>query len=90
MPSQAPIGKAPAARDTRRRVCENPAVLATAADTLGAACPPPGRLQGQPAAAASPRLRPLHARCRRRAAGADRRLRTPVPLACARSPRAGR
>jgi uncharacterized protein (TIGR02679 family) len=44
------------------RVCENPAVLATAADTLGTACPPLVCLQGQPAAAALTLLRHLHAR----------------------------
>ncbi|MEV6736362.1 TIGR02679 family protein [Streptomyces sp. NPDC051104] len=43
------------------RVCENPAVLATAADTLGAACPPLVCLQGQPSAAALILLRHLHA-----------------------------
>ncbi|MFV0136142.1 TIGR02679 family protein [Streptomyces sp. HMX87] len=43
------------------RVCENPAVLATAADTLGAACPPLVCLQGQPSAAALTLLRHLHA-----------------------------
>ncbi|MFE9449526.1 TIGR02679 family protein [Streptomyces sp. NPDC006739] len=42
-------------------VCENPAVLATAADTLGAACPPLVCLQGQPSAAALTLLRHLHA-----------------------------
>lgn len=41
-------------------VCENPAVLATAADTLGAACPPLVCLQGQPSAAALTLLRHLH------------------------------
>jgi uncharacterized protein (TIGR02679 family) len=43
------------------RVCENPAVLATAADTLGVACPPLVCLQGQPSAAALILLRHLHA-----------------------------
>ncbi|MEU5630483.1 TIGR02679 family protein [Streptomyces rishiriensis] len=43
------------------RVCENPAVLAVAADTLGAACPPLVCLQGQPSAAALTLLRHLHA-----------------------------
>lgn len=42
-------------------VCENPAVLATAADTLGAACPPLVCVQGQPSAAALTLLRHLHA-----------------------------
>ncbi|MFE3324953.1 TIGR02679 family protein [Streptomyces sp. NPDC059176] len=41
-------------------VCENPAVLATAADTLGDACPPLVCLQGQPSAAALTLLRHLH------------------------------
>ncbi|WP_234436293.1 TIGR02679 family protein [Streptomyces sp. NRRL S-813] len=43
-------------------VCENPAVLATAADTLGTACPPLVCLQGQPSAAALTLLRHLHTR----------------------------
>ncbi|MGI5399200.1 TIGR02679 family protein [Streptomyces sp. CA-135486] len=42
-------------------VCENPAILATAAETLGAACPPLVCLQGQPSAAALTLLRHLHA-----------------------------
>ncbi|MGJ5894559.1 TIGR02679 family protein [Streptomyces sp. V2] len=42
-------------------VCENPAVLATAADTHGPACPPLVCLQGQPSAAALALLRHLHA-----------------------------
>ncbi|MEU6261414.1 TIGR02679 family protein [Streptomyces sp. NPDC047043] len=42
-------------------VCENPTVLATAADTHGAACPPLVCLQGQPSAAALTLLRHLHA-----------------------------
>ncbi|MEU5094965.1 TIGR02679 family protein [Streptomyces sp. NPDC020996] len=41
-------------------VCENPAVLATAADTLGTACPPLVCLQGQPSAAALTLLRHVH------------------------------
>lgn len=41
-------------------VCENPTVLATAADTLGATCPPLVCLQGQPSAAALTLLRHLH------------------------------
>ncbi|MEV6052034.1 TIGR02679 family protein [Streptomyces sp. NPDC052107] len=41
-------------------VCENPAVLAAAADTLGTACPPLVCLQGQPSAAALTLLRHLH------------------------------
>ncbi|MDA2806639.1 TIGR02679 family protein [Nocardiopsis suaedae] len=41
------------------RVCENPAVIAAAADLLGADCPPLVCLQGQPSAAASALLRGL-------------------------------
>ncbi|MFJ5154249.1 TIGR02679 family protein [Streptomyces sp. NPDC088353] len=41
-------------------VCENPAVLAAAADALGPACPPLVCLQGQPSAAALALLRHLH------------------------------
>jgi uncharacterized protein (TIGR02679 family) len=41
-------------------VCENPTVLATAADTYGPACPPLICLQGQPSAAALTLLRHLH------------------------------
>ncbi|MFD5749554.1 TIGR02679 family protein [Streptomyces sp. NPDC127033] len=40
-------------------VCENPAVLSAAADTLGPACPPMVCLQGQPSAAALTLLRGL-------------------------------
>ncbi|WP_405769559.1 TIGR02679 family protein [Actinacidiphila glaucinigra] len=40
-------------------VCENPAVVAAAADTLGALCPPLVCLQGQPSAAALTLLRRL-------------------------------
>ncbi|MGW7168842.1 TIGR02679 family protein [Streptomyces sp. NPDC054884] len=43
-------------------VCENPAVLSTAADTLGPACPPMVCLQGQPSAAALTLLRDLSTR----------------------------
>ncbi|MGI5340562.1 TIGR02679 family protein [Streptomyces sp. CA-181903] len=43
------------------RVCENPAVLAAAAETQGADCPPLICLQGQPSAAALTLLRRLHA-----------------------------
>ncbi|WP_171162531.1 TIGR02679 family protein [Streptomyces sp. I05A-00742] len=43
-------------------VCENPTVLATAADAHGPACPPLVCLQGQPSAAALTLLRHLHAR----------------------------
>ncbi|MFJ1992769.1 TIGR02679 family protein [Streptomyces asiaticus] len=42
-------------------ICENPTVLATAADTYGPACPPLLCLQGQPSAAALTLLRHLHA-----------------------------
>ncbi|MGR3934777.1 TIGR02679 family protein [Streptomyces sp. BRA346] len=42
------------------RVCENPTVLATAADAYGPACPPLICLQGQPSAAALTLLRHLH------------------------------
>ncbi|MFI0908951.1 DUF2399 domain-containing protein [Streptomyces abikoensis] len=43
------------------RICENPAVLAAAADAHGSDCPPPVCLQGQPSAAALTLLRHLHA-----------------------------
>ncbi|BFO16962.1 hypothetical protein SHKM778_33500 [Streptomyces sp. KM77-8] len=43
-------------------ICENPAVLSAAADTLGPACPPMVCLQGQPSAAALTLLRDLSAR----------------------------
>lgn len=43
------------------RICENPAVLAAAADTHGSGCPPLVCLQGQPSAAALTLLRHLHA-----------------------------
>ncbi|MFF6882846.1 TIGR02679 family protein [Streptomyces sp. NPDC012421] len=42
------------------RICENPTVLAAAADALGPACPPLICLQGQPSAAALALLRHLH------------------------------
>ncbi|GAU65919.1 Syd protein [Streptomyces sp. NBRC 110611] len=42
-------------------LCENPTVLATAADTHGHACPPLVCLQGRPSAAALTLLRHLHA-----------------------------
>ncbi|MBQ0988183.1 TIGR02679 family protein [Streptomyces sp. F63] len=42
-------------------VCENPAVLSAAADTLGPSCPPLVCLQGQPSAAALTLLRTLSA-----------------------------
>ncbi|GGT43029.1 TIGR02679 family protein [Streptomyces purpureus] len=41
-------------------ICENPTVLAAAADALGPACPPLICLQGQPSAAALALLRHLH------------------------------
>ncbi|WP_327373790.1 TIGR02679 family protein [Streptomyces sp. NBC_01216] len=41
-------------------ICENPTVLAAAADTLGPACPPLVCLQGQPSAAAVTLLHALH------------------------------
>lgn len=43
-------------------ICENPAVLSTAADTLGRTCPPLVCLQGQPSAAALTLLRDLSSR----------------------------
>lgn len=43
-------------------ICENPAVLSAAADTLGPACPPMVCLQGQPSAAALTLLRDLSVR----------------------------
>lgn len=43
------------------RICENPAVLAAAADTYGTGCPPLVCLQGQPSAAALVLLGHLHA-----------------------------
>ncbi|MHA7956716.1 TIGR02679 family protein [Streptomyces sp. L500] len=42
------------------RICENPAILAAAADTHGPDCPPLVCLQGQPSAAALTLLRHLH------------------------------
>jgi uncharacterized protein (TIGR02679 family) len=54
--------QAPAVPETGTvHVCENPAVLSAAADTLGAACPPMVCLQGQPSAAALALLRGLSA-----------------------------
>ncbi|WP_343999160.1 MULTISPECIES: TIGR02679 family protein [Streptomyces] len=50
----------PRTAPTAVHVCENPAVLATVADTLGPACPPLVCLQGQPSAAALTLLRHLH------------------------------
>ncbi|MGX4689073.1 TIGR02679 family protein [Streptomyces sp. JNUCC 63] len=51
----------PRTTPTAVHVCENPTVLATAADTLGPTCPPLICLQGQPSAAALTLLRHLHA-----------------------------
>ncbi|MGW9026543.1 TIGR02679 family protein [Streptomyces sp. NPDC055722] len=51
----------PRTAPTAMYVCENPTVLATAADTHGPACPPLVCLQGQPSAAALTLLRHLHA-----------------------------
>lgn len=50
----------PAAAAPMVRICENPTVLAVAADALGPACPPLVCLQGQPSAAALTLLRGLH------------------------------
>ncbi|MDT0310187.1 TIGR02679 family protein [Streptomyces sp. DSM 44917] len=50
-----PTSPAPAVR-----ICENPAVLAAAADAFGRDCPPLVCLQGQPSAAALTLLRTLH------------------------------
>ncbi|PSK69017.1 TIGR02679 family protein [Streptomyces sp. CS149] len=50
----------PAVADPVVRICENPTVLAAAADMLGPACPPLVCLQGQPSAAALTLLRGLH------------------------------
>lgn len=47
----------PAAAAPMVRICENPTVLAVAADALGPACPPLVCLQGQPSAAALTLLR---------------------------------
>lgn len=52
----APLVSAP----PRVWICENPAILATAADAHGADCPPLICLQGQPSAAALTLLRHLH------------------------------
>ncbi|MFF9588616.1 TIGR02679 family protein [Streptomyces sp. NPDC014646] len=53
--------KPPAVAAPMVRICENPTVLAAAADVLGPACPPLVCLQGQPSAAALTLLRGLHA-----------------------------
>ncbi|MEV4923226.1 TIGR02679 family protein [Streptomyces roseoverticillatus] len=50
----------PSAAPPEVRICENPAVLAAAADVHGAGCPPLVCLQGQPSAAAHTLLRHLH------------------------------
>ncbi|MFH8788916.1 TIGR02679 family protein [Streptomyces roseoverticillatus] len=50
----------PSAVPPEVRICENPAVLAAAADVHGAGCPPLVCLQGQPSAAAHTLLRHLH------------------------------
>ncbi|MEV6670627.1 TIGR02679 family protein [Streptomyces sp. NPDC051162] len=50
----------PALAPSRVWICENPAVLAAAADAHGADCPPLICLQGQPSAAALTLLRHLH------------------------------
>ncbi|MFB7631120.1 TIGR02679 family protein [Streptomyces sp. NPDC056149] len=52
----------PRAAPTVVHVCENPTVLATAADSHGADCQPLVCLQGQPSAAALTLLRHLHTR----------------------------
>lgn len=54
------VHRAPAAAPSTVWVCENPAVLAAAADAHGAGCPPLVCLQGQPSAAALTLLRHLH------------------------------
>ncbi len=54
------VRRPPAAAPTTVRICENPAVLAAAADAHGADCPPLVCLQGQPSAAALTLLRHLH------------------------------
>ncbi|MBZ4319791.1 TIGR02679 family protein [Streptomyces huiliensis] len=53
-------GRPPVAAPPVVRVCENPAVLAAAAEAHGARCPPLVCLQGQPSAAALTLLRRLH------------------------------
>ncbi|WP_306184383.1 MULTISPECIES: TIGR02679 family protein [unclassified Streptomyces] len=52
-----PVASAPTTGTVH--ICENPAVLSAAADTLGPACPPMVCLQGQPSAAALTLLRDL-------------------------------
>ncbi|MEW2047594.1 TIGR02679 family protein [Streptomyces sp. NPDC005476] len=57
---RSPIASVPTAKSVH--ICENPAVLSAAADTLGPACPPMVCLQGQPSAAAITLLRGLSTR----------------------------
>ncbi|MFG3658362.1 TIGR02679 family protein [Streptomyces sp. NPDC047706] len=57
---RAPVATVPAAGTVH--ICENPAVLSAAADTLGPLCPPMVCLQGQPSAAALTLLRDLSSR----------------------------
>ncbi|MFJ8648316.1 TIGR02679 family protein [Streptomyces sp. NPDC093546] len=52
---RAPVASVPLTETVH--ICENPAVLSAAADTLGRACPPMVCLQGQPSAAALTLLR---------------------------------
>lgn len=54
---RAPVASVPTTGTVH--ICENPAVLSAAADTLGPACPPMVCLQGQPSAAALTLLRDL-------------------------------
>ncbi|MFC8275434.1 TIGR02679 family protein [Streptomyces sp. NPDC057271] len=54
------IRRPPSGASPTVRICENPTVLAAAADALGPACPPLICLQGQPSAAALALLRHLH------------------------------
>ncbi|WP_436739856.1 TIGR02679 family protein [Streptomyces sp. BBFR102] len=54
------IRRPPSAASPTVRICENPTILAAAADALKAACPPLVCLQGQPSAAALALLRHLH------------------------------
>lgn len=53
--NRAPVASVPPTGTVH--ICENPAVLSAAADTLGGACPPMVCLQGQPSAAALTLLR---------------------------------
>lgn len=57
---RAPVASVPTTGTVH--ICENPAVLSAAADTLGPACPPMVCLQGQPSAAALTLLRDLSMR----------------------------